>query len=206
MYIPGVFKEKDKKRILSLIRENAFATLVTSREGVPFATHLPLLLEDGEQLVIVGHMAKANEQWQHFYEDQQVLAIFQGPHAYISPSNYEKKTAPTWNYAAVHMCGRPRLIDDEQQLRNIVESLSNKYEMTQSTPWVPEYPDALLNAIVGFEITIEKVEAKFKLSQNRPEGDRKRIIDTLSSSSKDDELGVARLMQENELRNPRNFD
>ena len=199
MYIPKVFEEKDKKRIIKLVKKYAFGTLVTCDRGVPFASHLPMMIEDGDELAIYGHMAKENPQWSHFEQDRDVLAIFQGPHAYISPSNYKSPIAPTWNYASVHMYGKCSVIEDEVRLRQIIESLSNKYEECQASPWVPEYPDRLLKAIVGFELVVKRIEAKYKLSQNRPEGDRKTIISNLSASDSDAGRGVAELMKENEL-------
>jgi len=199
MYIPKVFEETDKKRIIRLVEEYAFGTLVTCYEGVPFASHLPMMIEDSEGFVISGHMARENNQWKNFEENIDVLAIFQGPHAYISPSNYESPIAPTWNYASVHLYGKCRIIEDETKLREIIESLTDKYEKHQASPWVPDYPDSLLKAIVGFELVVSRVEAKYKLSQNRPETDRKTIISKFSSTGNDDEKSIAVLMKENEL-------
>ncbi len=199
MYIPPIFSEKDEKRIVELIHDYAFATLIScDDEAVPFATHLPLMLEHADEWKIYGHMAKANPQWQHFSQDREVLAIFQGPHAYISPTNYQNPIVPTWNYATVHLYGTAKVIGEESKLREIIESLSDKYEKHQASPWIPKYPDKLLDAIVGFELTIKRVEAKSKLSQNRPVEDRQTIINTLDNSSNDNSRGVAKLMRENE--------
>lgn len=197
MYTPRHFEESDQARIIELVNKYAFATLVTVEAGLPSASHLPLMLENDEQLNIVGHMARANDQWQHFQADAEVLVMFQGPHAYISPSNYEGAGVPTWNYASVHMYGVARLIEDENRLKAIIESLSHKYEKSQASPWVPDYPDRMLNAIVGFEIEVSRIEAKYKLSQNRPDADRQNIIANLSASSDTSETAIARLMQEN---------
>lgn len=196
MYIPQHFAEHDLTRIKALVRDYAFATLVTVEKDLPFASHLPLMLKSDDTLSIIGHMARANEQWQHFQTNNEVLVIFQGPHAYISPSNYEQGGVPTWNYALVHMYGIARLVDDEYRLREIIESLSDKYEQSQSSPWPAEYPDKMLNAIVGFEIEITRLEAKYKLSQNRSENDRQNIIANLSGSDDTLERNIASLMQE----------
>jgi len=201
MYIPKYFEENENKRIIAVANEYAFATVITSNEGVPTASHLPLIIEEKENqnLIVLGHMAKANEQWHHFKSNNEVLVIFQGPHAYISPSNYEGTGVPTWNYAAVHLYGLAEVFTNENKLRQVIESLTNKYEASQSTPWVPEYPSKMLDAIVGFEIKVNRIEAKFKLSQNRPKGDRNNVIHNLSSSADESVKGVARLMTENEL-------
>ena len=196
MYIPKYFKESDQACIIKLVNEYAFATLVTVDEDCPCASHLPLMLENEDRLTIVGHMAKANEQWQHFQSDDEVLVIFQGPHAYISPSNYGSDGVPTWNYASVHMYGVAKLIQDKDRLRAIIESLSHKYEKSQALPWVPDYPNGMLNAIVGFEIEVSRIEAKYKLSQNRSDADRQNIIINLSASSDSSERAIAKLMQE----------
>ena len=199
MYIPKHFEENDKEKIIELVNEYAFATLVTTNEGVPFASQLPLMIEDKDNLLVLGHMAKANEQWHHFQSNNEVLVIFQGPHAYISPSNYEGYGVPTWNYASVHMYGVAKVFESENKLRKVIESLTNKYEKSQASPWVPEYPDKMLGAITGFEIKVNRIEAKYKLSQNRPEVDRKNIILNLSESGGESAKGVATLMGENEL-------
>lgn len=197
MYIPKQFEETDKNRIIALASEYSFATLVTTNEGVPFASHLPLLIEEHENLLILGHMARANEQCHHFNNNDEVLVIFQGPHAYISPSNYEGAGVPTWNYASVHMYGIAKLFESEDKLKYIIESLTEKHEKAQISPWIPEYPIKMLDAIVGFEIQVNRVEAKYKLSQNRPEIDRQNIVMSLSGSGSESAKGVATLMKEN---------
>lgn len=198
MYIPSHFEESDQARISELVNEYAFATMVTVKAGLPFASHLPVMAENDDRQTIVGHMARANEQWQHFQANDEVLVMFQGPHAYISPSNYEGDGVPTWNYASVHMYGVARVVDDENRLKDIIESLSHKYERSQASPWVSDYPDKMLKAIVGFEIEINRVEAKYKLSQNRSAVDRQNIITNLSGSSDSSGKAIAKLMQESE--------
>ena len=144
-------------------------------------------------------MAKANEQWTHFGNENDVLVIYQGPHTYISPSNYEEPGVPTWNYSAIHMYGKASLVNDELELRGIITSLSRKYERNREIPWVPTYPDKMLGAIVGFKVSVERIEAKSKLSQNRSERDRANIIANLKRSGSEGAIGVAKMMEANEL-------
>lgn len=200
MYIPKHFEEHDKRRIVAFARKYAFATLVTVRGGLPHANHFPLMIEENERLLITGHMAKANEQWRHLQEDNQVLIIFQGPHTYISPSNYkESGVPPTWNYASIHMYGVATVFEGKEKLKSVLESLADKYEKSQRSPWVPEYPSEMLEAIVGFDVVVDRIEAKYKLSQNRPEADRKTIISNLTDLDSESDKDIATLMNENEL-------
>ena len=196
MYIPNSFIEHDKQRILSIAREHGFATLITSRDGVPFASHLPLILDGDDTLIAYGHMAKANEQWQHFASQQEILLMFQGPHAYISPSNYKEAGVPTWNYATVHLYGKASIVEDLDELKNIINTLTHKYEQHQPTPWIPEYSERVLNAVVGFKVEVSRVEAKFKLSQNKSVVDQHSIIHNLRSNGGENQMGVANLMEE----------
>ena len=162
MYIPKAFREDDLKTLHKLIREYSFATLITQHEGVPFATHLPFILDAqrGQNGSLLAHMARANPQWHDLVSEQEVLVIFQGPHAYISPSWYEVDlSVPTWNYAVVHAYGKPRLLADDD-LITLLERLVHKYEQGNTEPWSmselpPEIfeqldPDAIVPHI-GFE-------------------------------------------------------
>jgi len=196
MYIPKHFEEHNRDRIIDLARDYAFATLVTVKDGAPLANHYPLLIEDSDNLTILGHMAKSNEQWKHFDGKHESLVIFQGPHTYISPSNYEGPGVPTWNYSVVHMIGKGRVIDDKKTLINIIESLTEKYEASQEPPWTLQYPDSMLDAIVGFELVVERIEAKYKLSQNRSETERKIIINNLGKSTNDNARRIAKMMSD----------
>lgn len=188
MYIPSAFREDDPAVLREIIAANSFATLVTVREGVPFATHLPLLLdgERGALGTLRGHVARANPQWQDL-EQQQALVLFQGPHGYVSPSWYETDPAvPTWNYEAVHAYGRARLLEGERPLLALLHELATHFEQGRAQPWKPhereEFSRRLLPGIVGFEIEIERLEGKRKLSQNRPEADRRGVIQALRSA------------------------
>jgi transcriptional regulator len=199
MYLPEQFKETDQERIASLIQGHPFGMLVTAPEGMPFVSHLPFLFERaGSQGRLLGHMARANPQWQHLAEDREVLAVFQGPHAYVSPSWYASPGVPTWNYAVVHLRGKPRLIEGESALEALVERLTEVHEAHLPEPWKPnltgERRRKLLDMIVGFEIELTDIQGKFKLSQNRPAEDQQRVFDQLRKSSNQTETAVAKLM------------
>lgn len=200
MYIPKHFHEKDSERILALIEANSFGMLVTAPDGVPFVSHLPFILDhaSGSEGKLLGHMARENPQWQHFSSGDEVLAVFQGPHAYVSPSWYSSPGVPTWNYAVIHLRGKPQLIKSESELESLVERLTHIYESQQVNPWKPnlsgERRTKLLNMIVGFEIEITDIQAKFKLNQNRPLEDQQNVIQHLSQSSDQTEGAVAKLM------------
>ncbi|TXT24795.1 MAG: transcriptional regulator [Planctomycetota bacterium] len=191
MYLPNSFQVTDSEQLTDVIRRFSFATLITTLDGVPFATHLPVLhrVQPGTAGVLVGHVARANPQWQHFANSTESLAIFSGPHAYVSPSWYETELAvPTWNYIAVHAYGVPRVIDDEAWL---VE----RYESSRPQPWPNQLPEDfrrnLLKSIVGFEMPIARIEGKFKLSQNRPAQDQANVLRELSASSIPESRAVA---------------
>lgn len=202
MYIPKHFHEKDSERILALIEANSFGMLVTAPDDVPFVSHLPFIFDhaSGSQGKLLGHLARENPQWQHFSSGDEVLAVFQGPHAYVSPSWYSSSGVPTWNYAVVHLRGKPQLIKSESELESLVERLTHIYESRQVNPWKPnlsgERRTKLLNMIVGFEVEITDVQAKFKLSQNRPLHDQQNVIKQLRQSSDQTEGTVAKLMSD----------
>jgi transcriptional regulator len=190
MYIPAVNLVDDKARIAAFLQSHGFATLATQKDGKLWASHLPILFDEmpnGPGL-LRGHMARANEQWRHFSPGQEVLCIFQGPHAYISPSWYRtKELVPTWNYAAIHVYGICRIPDDESFLIKILKDTTDKYESRMTPPWafesVSERMSGLLKAIVGFTIEITRIEAKFKLGQNREPEDRLGMLQGLRQSN-----------------------
>ena len=199
MYIPKAFREDDINTLHKLMREYSFASLITQHEGVPFATHLPFILDAqrGPNGTLLAHMARANPQWHHFASAQDVLVIFQGPHAYISPSWYEVElSVPTWNYAVVHAYGLPRLIEDGEDLYKLLKTLIETHEAQFEKPWPFNLPDdylqKMMHGIVGFEIEITRLEGKFKLSQNRTSIERENVIAALQESR--DTLAVAELM------------
>ncbi|MHB1291508.1 MAG: FMN-binding negative transcriptional regulator [Sulfuricella sp.] len=200
MYIPEHFKETNPERIAALIKDYPFGMLVTAPEGVPFVSHLPFLFENVVDThgKLLGHMARANPQWQHFVAGGEALAVFQGPHAYVSPSGYSAPGVPTWNYAVVHLYGKPRIIDGEAELEGLLERLTSIHESHMQNSWKPnlegERRSKLLGMIVGFEIEISDVQGKFKLSQNRPTEDQQHVIEALSLSSNSLEVALAKLM------------
>lgn len=195
MYVPGHFAESDAAKLSRLIDENGFGLLVTVAEGKPMGSHVPFLYER-ERNVLLAHVARANPQWRHFSGDADVMVVFQGPHAYISPSWYRAPGVPTWNYAVAHVYGRARALEDAAALKGIVEKLTAKYESHYEQPWTPAYDPRMLNAIVGIEVAITEVQGKFKLSQNRPAADRAAVIERLDSSRSEADRAVAALMKE----------
>lgn len=200
MYVPEHFREDDPQRIRALLRDYSFGVLVTVAEGAPFASHLPFIYEPdrGTRGMLSGHMARANPQWRHLVEAPSVLAMFEGPHTYVSPSWYSQFGVPTWNYAVAHVYGKPKVLDDTAQVGAIVERLTAIHEAGFAEPWKADLSEArtgrMLEFIVGFEIEVTAVEAKFKLSQNRSVEDRKRVIAKLEASDSQTDHAVAELM------------
>ncbi|MEQ1556074.1 MAG: FMN-binding negative transcriptional regulator, partial [Gallionella sp.] len=180
MYIPKDFAEKEAYTLQDFMREHSFATAVTQHNGALFASHLPLMLDSslGTHGGLLGHMARNNSQWQSFAEGVEILLIFNGAHSYISPAWYEPNpmSVPTWNYMAVHAYGTARILS-ESELENALRQLTDEHEKSLPQPWKLELTqmmrERLLGAIVGFEITLNRVEGKFKLSQNRSEQDQR---------------------------------
>ena len=205
MYVPPVFKEDDPQRLAAFIQKYSFATLVSGSKGSPQASHLPFLFDEsrGKLGYLRGHMAKANPHWKSVGQDQESLAIFHGPHAYISPSLYEtRESVPTWNYAAVHVYGRGTFFTDEAQLRQLLQEVIGHFDSSYAAQWPSlseQYQSRMLQHIVGFEINATRVEAKFKLSQNRTKAERENVIKSLERSSDSAVAVVASLMKERSL-------
>ncbi|MGN5651623.1 FMN-binding negative transcriptional regulator [Bacillus sp. Brlt_9] len=199
MYIPKYFAIQDEEMKYEIMEQNSFATLFSQHNGEPYASHLPLLL-NRETLTLHGHFARPNEQWKDS-ENQEVLAVFQGPHSYISPSWYETKDAvPTWNYVAVHVYGELEIVEDEQELRDSLQELVRKYENPQSTYSLndvdPNYMGGLSKGIVGFKIKINKIEGKAKLSQNHSVERRNLVVEELEKVGSEGSRGIAGLMKD----------
>ena len=201
MYVPQEFVQQDKQTLHAFMREHSFATLITQQAGAPFATHVPLLLhsDQGEYGTLIGHMARANPQWQEFSGVSEVLAIFHGPHAYVSPAWYQGgQGVPTWNYATVHAYGAPRLIEGEDALLEMLKEITGFYESGYETPWqldvTNERLKKLTSAIVGFKIPIIRLEGKFKLNQNRALADQLVVAEKLGQGDSASRA-VANLMQ-----------
>jgi len=201
MYIPTAFAESDLTRLHDFIEQHSFGLLVSQVEGLPFATHLPFLLERtaGPQGTLVGHMARANPQWREA-AGQTALAIFSGPHVYISPTWYEtEQVVPTWNYTAVHVYGRVEVLDDKDALGDIVQEMVRFYEQAMPRPWLFDgsgtYGERRLAQIVGFRIVIDKIEGKWKLNQNHPAEHRKKVVRALRERGDDNAQAIAAMMQ-----------
>ena len=198
LYIPKHFNVEDRDALVAFIERNAFATLVSSGPSGLHVSHVPLLCDrDGSgKLFLLGHVARNNPHWEALESATDVLAIFHGPHAYVSPSWYQAQpSVPTWNYAVVHAHGKARLLD-EAELHDVVIRLSDTFEAGRPKPWraveLPgDYASNMLKAIVGFEIEVTKIEGKFKLSQNRPV-EVPRVIAALEAEG---ETGTAELMR-----------
>jgi transcriptional regulator len=204
VYIPEFNRQEDRSAAIAFMRANPFAILVSSVAGIPFATHLPLLVDEaGDHLVVRGHMAKANPHWKSMPAGQESLVIFHGPHAYISPSLYEiRESVPTWNYAAVHVYGEATLFSDEAGLKDTLHRMIQTFESSYMAQWSElsdEYRSRMMKHIVGFEIKAKRLEAKFKLSQNRTKGEQARVVQSLNQSQDSNISGVAALMQREDL-------
>ncbi|MCG7855496.1 FMN-binding negative transcriptional regulator [Flavihumibacter sediminis] len=181
------------------MKEFSFATIVSMQDSMPVATHLPFVIEEREdKIILVAHFARANEQWKAM-EQQTALIIFAEPHAYISPTHYETElNVPTWNYVAVHAYGKVEIIADKQKTIEVLEKTIRNYEAGYEQQWnqLPEkYKDGMVKGIVAFEVTVTDLQAKYKLSQNRTEIERKSIIESLKNSKSAVEHKVGELME-----------
>jgi transcriptional regulator len=206
VYLPPVFTESRSEVLIAHIERHDFGLLVSQGESAPTASHVPFLVErrDG-QLLLQAHLARPNPQLAELDRAGEALAIFQGPHAYVSPSWYTVAPAvPTWNYAAVHAYGKVRTIAEPDWLRDFVRRLSERHEAREpAPPWqieaLPEpYLASMLKGIVGVEIEVNRLEGKFKLSQNRPAADRPRIIAALEHREDAESRDLAALMRRRE--------
>jgi transcriptional regulator len=203
MYVPESFRETDVGRLHEFVDRYGFSTVVSQASSMN-VSHLPLVLErdQGEYGTLFGHMAKANEQWKDFDGQRSVLCIFHGPHAYVSPTWYEEKPAvPTWNYAVVHATGRARLLATKADLVQVLDRMTATFEPSlldegASFAMPAEYKARLLDQIVGFEIEIEQLVGKYKLSQNRSVADQRGVMQGLAEHGDDDGIRLLRFMQE----------
>lgn len=200
MYIPKYFVNSNEREIEAFIRTNSFGLLITHYDQKNFATHLPMELEslsNGEK-VLRGHVARGNAQWRSFENEEAALAIFSGAHAYVSSSWYNHVNVPTWNYIAVHVTGRLRILKEEELLSSL-KSLTDKYEVIAKNPvtveGMEEHVRQQMKGIVGFEMKIEKLEGKWKMSQNRDANDYKNIIAELEQLENVNAKAVAEEMR-----------
>jgi transcriptional regulator len=204
VYIPEYFRVRDHEDAITFMRANPFAIMVSSTAEGPFATHLPVFVRsDGERVLIHGHVAKANPHWSHLEQQPQCLTIFHGPHSYISPSLYVvRETVPTWNYGAVHVYGNARTFAEPEPLLEVLHELMGTFEPAYAEQWAglsQSYRERMLSHIVGLEIAVTKIEAKFKLGQNRTREEQANMIASLEKSQDTAVSGVARLMREQGL-------
>ncbi len=201
MYIPKQFLETDTSEISRFITNNSFATLISFGDGVPIATHLPLELETSEtgQKVISGHISRGNKQRKSLGDGSELLALFTGPHSYISSSWYNQVNVPTWNYVAIHIYGKASIVEGDA-LRTMLTRLMSKYESPSLRPAkfsdLPEdFLRTELKGIVGFEMSIDRTEAAYKLSQNRDDRDYQAIIAELKKIETTNALDIAQEME-----------
>ncbi|MEC1685014.1 FMN-binding negative transcriptional regulator [Bacillus mojavensis] len=200
MYIPKYYKVTNINEIWDFVKENSFGTIVTTKKGKPIATHLPLqLVQEGDTYFITGHIAYGNPQWRTFETSEDVLVMFQGPHAYISSSWYKQENVPTWNYQAVHVYGTASTLNEEE-LKQDLTSLLQKYEKHRENPvlWDRLSPQLLgqeLKGIVGFKIRVQEIQAANKLSQNRNEEDYQNIVNKLYEEKDINSQQMAQLME-----------
>lgn len=199
MYIPKNFLATDRNEVLDFMKRYSFATLISVENKLPIATHLPFVVsERGQDVVLTAHFARANPQWQRIAEGK-VLVIFTQPHAYISPKNYDHElNVPTWNYIAVHAYGTVRLLPDLKQTLNVLEATIINYESGYQAQWDSldeAYKLKMIKGIVAFELTVTDLQAKKKLSQNRTETEKTNIINELSQAESSHERDLAEYMR-----------
>jgi transcriptional regulator len=209
MYLPSHFAEPRVDVLHESIRQAGLATLVTTGPGGLDAVHLPLLLEPSPEPLgrLVGHIARANPQWQAAPPESDALAIFLGPDAYVTPSWYATKretgqVVPTWNYLAIHAHGRLRYFHDGERLLALVTRLTDRHEQPRPAPWKvadapADYLGSMLKLIVGVEVTLTRLEGKWKASQNRNEADRRGVAEGLEGEGRE---AMARLVRRPEDR------
>lgn len=204
MYIPNAFREDDVEKLVEFMRAHSFATLVSVLDGSPFASHIPLVARWQDGIVhLLGHVAKPNPHWKAFGNSES-LAIFTGPHAYISPSLYERReSVPTWNYIAVHAYGIPRILtlpDSREAVDEMLHAMIDTYDPSYKNQWNEQsgrFREGMMNGIVGFEMTVRRLEGKYKLSQNRSVIDQSNVVRSLIQSTDPSILGVGEAMKQN---------
>lgn len=204
MHRPTAFQEDNIDKLVAFMQAHSFATLVSTVEGVPFASHIPLVVNESDGVVtLVGHLAKGNLHWQAFNIDES-LAIFSGVHAYISPTLYEKdESVPTWNYIAVHAYGTPNIItfkDAPELMDQMIDEMVDTYEASYKSQWhslSEAFRTGMMKGIVGFEMVVTRLEGKYKLSQNRSLIEQHNVSDALLQSSDPNAQAVGQEIQQN---------
>jgi len=205
VYLTAAFTESRPEVLVEHIERYDFGLLVSRSDDGIVASHVPFVVDrDGDNLHLHAHLARPNPQVRQLARGGEVLAIFHGPHAYISPNWYGSgPSVPTWNYIDVHAYGIVRLVEDGDWLRRLLRRLSERHEARSPVPWrmdeLPEsYVKSMLQGIIGLDIAVSRLEGKYKLSQNRPASDRPRVIAALEDRGDADSQAVARLMRERE--------
>ena len=201
MYIPKINQLKDHKQIFKFVTTNSFGILVNNAENLPIATHIPMDLSERKdgQWLIQCHIAKANPQWKSLEKNNQSLCIFTGPHAYISSSWYTSVNVPTWNYMAVHLYGKARILK-ASELKTLLKQQIDTYESNSENPtkmadYETGFIDRLTRAVVGIEIIVEDIQAKYKLSQNKNEHEVNNLIGHLEKSDDPNAINIAKEMK-----------
>jgi transcriptional regulator len=197
MYVSPYFKPQNIEQVEDFLKKNTFAALVSMVKGKLWATHIPMMLgknQAGEQ-VLWAHVSKGNPQWKEIAEQEEVMAIFQGPHTFVTSDWYDHQNVSTWNYVAVHVYGKARLLENDD-LRGTVRHLVEHYEAPRSKGHIDNLDEKYLNqqfrGIMGIELKVERIEAAFKMSQNRDESNYENIIEKLE----DDDKRVAETMRD----------
>ena len=198
MYIPKHFEQNDHEKSIAFMRAYNFAIVVSVKDGVPLGTHLPFIIEDrNKELILISHMSKANEQWKTFSE-KEILVVFSEPHAYISPTLYEKQqNVPTWNYISVHAYGKLKIVNSNEEKLNVLHKQMQFFEASyieQFKALDQKYIDDLLKGIVAFEIVVTNLQSKAKLNQNKSEKDRQTVKQHLLESDDDVKKNVGKMM------------
>lgn len=204
MYAPPHFREHDLRRIHEIVRRHGFGTIVTHHEGQTFSTHIPFMLDAdrGSNGTLLGHVARRNPHASVLGEDTESLVIFLGPHAYVSPAWYlSQETVPTYNYVAVHAYGRAHVVEEREALESMARRLVDEHEVGIGSDWDKRKMDreaaTTMGGIVGFEIEIDRIEATFKLNQNRSRADQERVAEVFADSSDPRRREMSALMREN---------
>ena len=201
MYTPKLYREEDREKIIEFMRQNEFAVLVAYDGEKPTASHLLVeVFEEGGRIFINGHMSRVNPLWKTFEKNAEVLAIFHGPHTYISPTWYNHVNVPTWNYQAVHVYGKLRIVEDYDEAYQILKRLTDRHE-TASHYKLETLPQDFvakeIKGIVAFQIEVTKIEANYKLSQNRNDEDYQNIVEMLEEREDEMSHEVAEAMKSN---------
>lgn len=199
MYTPKLYREEDRIRILEFLQQNEFATVVAYDGERPVAGHLLVeVVEEDGQLYVNSHMSRANPLWKTFERNSEILVIFLGPHTYISPTWYNHVNVPTWNYQAVHLYGKPRLVTDDDETYRLLARLIDRHEKSghyrmETLP--REFVEKEIRGVMAFQVEVTRIEANYKLSQNRDDEDYRNIITNLEQRGDEMSSGVAEAMK-----------